>query len=93
MMLLHGTPGPNGVAAAPQRAVGLLERACDDNATDACYALASQYLKEGNEKAGQIQRDPQKARKLLDKACDLGHGPSCFNLAVMYKRGDDGIAA
>lgn len=91
MLLLQGSEGVNGVKSDPLQAKNLMQFSCEQGASESCYYLGNQYLKQDENKI--FERNPQKARKLFELGCDQGNGPSCYNLAVMYNKGDDGVPA
>lgn len=66
-------------------ALGLLEKACEENDAGSCVTLAGALLRP---KDPTLKRDPKRAFKSVEHGCNLGHPNACQILAVMYKKGE-----
>jgi TPR repeat protein len=77
--------GMHGAEKNSERAIGLLERACDRKIGDSCLSLFDVYL---NGKKYGLESNPDKALSAAIRTCDMEYLPGCVNASIMYKRGD-----
>lgn len=66
-----------------------MEKACLEGSGNACYDLASMYIKGVRRKEKlQLSKDMKKAFNYAERGCLAGNIYCCANLSQMYKRGD-----
>lgn len=75
--------GVTGIAPAPEKAIGWLKLAAEQNSTQAMSMLAEFYI-EGN----CITKDVEKGIKFLEKSAQSGRGGDYVRLANIYRKGE-----
>ncbi len=74
------------VGRDPKRGLPLLERACDEECTTACWALGNAYDGAAgvHADASRANRYYERLNSLCQKGCDEGDADRCFTLAGSY---------
>ncbi|MCC6898577.1 MAG: sel1 repeat family protein [Polyangiaceae bacterium] len=80
--------GNHGVAADPEKAAALAEKACAGGSARGCGNLGHAY-----DRGDALPKDMNKARELYSKSCEAGWARGCSNLGVVTEKGGDATAA